>query len=117
LGLFWQVQEKLRVNAFSAVCFSYVPSQADAVVFDSMSGAPDSNLHHALRWYNHILSYGAEKSSFPGDKEGAKKHIGATPAKAESQKKDDDDDDDDDDDLFGSESVSDLNIFSYIIAQ
>merc|ERR1719228_1380699 len=47
---------------------------------------------HALRWYNHINSYGGEKSKFPA---GSGKAAAGSPAKMEV--------DDDDDDLFGSD--------------
>uniref|UniRef100_A0A8B9KDC6 Eukaryotic translation elongation factor 1 beta 2 n=1 Tax=Astyanax mexicanus TaxID=7994 RepID=A0A8B9KDC6_ASTMX len=40
----------------------YVPSQADVAVFDALSGAPPTDLCHALRWYNHIKSYQKEKA-------------------------------------------------------
>merc|ERR1719308_737025 len=49
---------------------------------------------HALRWYNHINSYGGEKSKFPA---GSGKATAGSPAKMEE------DDDDDDVDLFGSD--------------
>merc|ERR1711874_816180 len=49
---------------------------------------------HALRWYNHINSYGGEKSKFPA---GSGKASAGSPAKMEV------DDDDDDVDLFGSD--------------
>ncbi|KXJ14823.1 elongation factor 1-beta [Exaiptasia diaphana] len=84
----------------------YVPSQADTVVFESMSGCPDSSLPHALRWYNHISSYGSERTSFPGDQQKAKnQHLGNAVTNGNS-KPADDDDDDDDEDLFGSDSES-----------
>ncbi|KPP80335.1 elongation factor 1-beta-like [Scleropages formosus] len=78
----------------------YVPSQADVVVFDALSGAPPVDLCHALRWYNHIKSYQAEKSSLPG----VKKALGQYgPAGVEDTTSADSKDDDDDIDLFGSD--------------
>lgn len=80
---------------------SYTPTQADSVVFAALSGPPSEELFHALRWYNHILSFD-ERDKFPGQK----KDIGSygsepvTNGKAAA-----DDDDDDDMDLFGSDSV------------
>ncbi|KAK3753303.1 hypothetical protein QZH41_015246 [Actinostola sp. cb2023] len=79
----------------------YVPSQADTAVFESMNGSPEDVLPHALRWYSHIASYGAEKTSFPGDKDQARDHhVAAAITNGESKPADDDDDED----LFGSES-------------
>ncbi|KAG7232485.1 hypothetical protein INR49_008779 [Caranx melampygus] len=40
----------------------FVPSQADVAVFDAISSPPSANLCHALRWYNHIKSYQAQKN-------------------------------------------------------
>ena len=70
-----------------ALIFSYEPSQADVSCFESLGKAPSSSHPHALRWYNHIKSFGAKSSEFPGTKP-------AAPAAA---------DDDDDVDLFGSD--------------
>merc|ERR1712137_216340 len=63
----------------------YAPSQADVATLNALSKAPASSFPHALRWFNHIKSFGAESSSFPG-------------AKAPAA-----DDDDDDVDLFASD--------------
>ena len=46
----------------------FVPSQADTVVFEALSGAPSTFYSHVLRWYKHITSYGNEKDTFPGQK-------------------------------------------------
>ncbi|XP_011448419.2 elongation factor 1-beta [Magallana gigas] len=79
----------------------FQPSQADAVVFDALSGPPSADLENALRWYNHIKSYGAARSSFTGRKKDLSAYgpagSGAPAAGG------DDDDDDDDIDLFGSD--------------
>jgi len=76
----------------------YTPSKADKVVFEALNGAPGADYVNALRWYNHILSYGGERNSFPGQAKAVTAYGegGAAPA-------DDDDDDDDDVDLFGSD--------------
>merc|ERR1712055_618930 len=77
----------------------YQPSQADAVVYESLNKAPASTYFHALRWYNHIKSYGKSISSFPGAKKSLSSYgpdKPAAPVKEES-------DDDDDVDLFGSD--------------
>ena len=78
-------------------CCSYVPSQGDTVVFEALTGAPSANLPHALRWYNHILSFGAEKASFCGSKKDLQSY--GTGAVTNGTK-----DDDDNFDLFGSDS-------------
>lgn len=59
--------------------------------FQGLGKAPASNFPHALRWYNHIKSFGSETSKFPGAKA------------ASAASKPADDDDDDDVDLFGSD--------------
>merc|ERR1712158_73054 len=58
----------------------------NTAVFKALSGAPESETAHALRWYNHIKSFAAGMDQF---------------AKASK------DDDDDDVDLFGSDEESD----------
>ena len=80
---------------------SYTPSQADAVVFSAVSSPPPTELFHAFRWYNHILSFD-ERNTFPGQKKDISSY-GSTPVT--NGKAAADDDDDSDVDLFGSESV------------
>jgi len=41
------------------VC-SYEPSLADVSVFESLGSSPSAQFIHAVRWYNHISSYGAD---------------------------------------------------------
>lgn len=72
----------------------YTPSQADVETFKALGKAPSSNFPHALRWYNHIKSFGDDTKSFPGTKAAA-----AAPTKPAAPAKDDDDDLD----LFGSD--------------
>jgi elongation factor 1-beta len=68
-----------------------------------MSGSPDDSLSHALRWYNHIASYGSEKACFPGDsKTATEQHLASATTNSVAKK----DEDDEDVDLFGSSSVS-----------
>ncbi|KAK5847388.1 hypothetical protein PBY51_016520 [Eleginops maclovinus] len=87
----------------------YVPSQADVAVFDSLPGAPSADLVHALRWYNHILSY-SQRNSLPGVKKPLGQYgppgvadttSGPAPSAAKVE------DDDDDIDLFGSDEEED----------
>merc|ERR1712154_248565 len=73
----------------------FVPSQADTAVFEALGKAPGSP--HALRWYNHIKSFGEGMKQFAKASKAASEYVGgAAPAAAE--------DDDDDVDLFGSDS-------------
>lgn len=77
----------------------YVPSQADASVFDALKGkAPNKAQYpHAARWYAHIASFEASgRKQFPkSSKDPASYLSGAAPAAAAA--------DDDDVDLFGSD--------------
>jgi len=87
----------------------YVPSQADVAVFLAVGKTPPADLHHALRWYNHIASYESQKDSLPGVKQavdsyGPSRPATNAPASAPAPAAaNDDDDDDDDPDLFGSD--------------
>ncbi|EDO33954.1 predicted protein [Nematostella vectensis] len=80
----------------------YVPSQADAVVFEALKSAPPASLPHALRWYNHIVSYGEGKQNFPGEKKSVES-FGPAGAASEQKPAPADDNDDDEIDLFGSD--------------
>merc|ERR1712098_235966 len=73
-----------------------VPSQADTSVFEALSGAPGADAPHALRWYNHIKSFGAGIKQF-AKSERTDYASGAAAAA----------DDDDDVDLFGSDDEED----------
>merc|ERR1712142_1066785 len=78
----------------------YVPSQADTSVFEALSGAPSADAPHALRWYNHIKSFGAGIKQFAKSvKTDYASGAASAPAPAE--------DDDDDVDLFGSDDEED----------
>lgn len=85
---------------------SYVPTKADATVFDGFGGkTPAGNLPHLQRWFRHIASFDAnEKKDWqaavvPSFASGAAEKKGS-PAKAAA-------DDDDDVDLFGSDDEED----------
>ena len=41
-------------------CCSYEPSQADVSMFEALGAEPASQFVHAVRWYKHISSYGAD---------------------------------------------------------
>jgi len=86
----------------------FQPSQADSVVFTALSGAPKASFTNALRWYNHIKSYGNDTSSFPGVKKNIAEYgpagVAAAAASGDSKKTADADDDFD---LFGSDEEDD----------
>merc|ERR1711936_1054703 len=75
----------------------YVPSQADTAVYEALAGAPKADTPHALRWYNHIKSFGAGMKQFAKASKNAADYTTGAAAAAASN------DDDDDVDLFGSE--------------
>ena len=76
----------------------YVASQADVAIFEAVKKAPVAALAHALRWYNHIASYGADAKKLPGTKKAVSEYGPA--AKAAAKKAEEDEDDID---LFGSD--------------
>merc|ERR1739838_456252 len=79
----------------------FVPSQADTAVYEALAGAPKSDTAHALRWYNHIKSFGAGMKQFAkASKNAADYTTGGAVAPASN-------DDDDDVDLFGSDDEED----------
>jgi len=48
----------------------YRPTQGDLVVFEAVKKAPPTDLENALRWYNHVASYGdGEKQKFEGQRQ------------------------------------------------
>merc|ERR1712227_526469 len=73
----------------------FVPSQADTQVYEALGSAPKEA--HALRWYNHIKSFGAGMKQFAKASAGFSLGGGGGAAAAAA-------DDDDDVDLFGSDS-------------
>lgn len=85
---------QLRYFSFLSHIFRYEPSQADVTTFKALGKAPASSHPHALRWYNHINSFGSETSKFPSASSAAPV-ADSKPVPA--------DDDDDDVDLFGSD--------------
>merc|ERR1711874_730530 len=74
----------------------YVPSQADTAVYEALAGPPKADTPHALRWYNHIKSFGAGMKQFAKASKNAADYTTGAAAAASN-------DDDDDVDLFGSE--------------
>merc|ERR1712128_225065 len=74
----------------------FVPSQADTAVFEALAGAPKSDSPHALRWYNHVKSFGAGMKQFAKASKNAADYTTGVAASASN-------DDDDDVDLFGSD--------------
>ena len=94
---------KLSDLLLRLICFfyRYVPSQADTAVFEALKGAPGSDSPHALRWYNHIKSFGAGMKQFAKATKAAGDYTSGAAASAAA------DDDDDDVDLFGSDDEED----------
>merc|ERR1711887_412683 len=81
----------------------YVPSQADTAAYEALAGAPKADTPHALRWYNHIKSFGAGMKQFAkASKNAADYTTGAAAATASN-------DDDDDVDLFGRDDETDMD--------
>ncbi|KAF8788812.1 elongation factor 1-beta-like [Argiope bruennichi] len=83
----------------------FQPSQADTTVFQALKSPPNAEFPHALRWYNHIKSFGNGITSFPGVKKDISAFTdasSASPAKASKAGGDDDDLD-----LFGSDDEED----------
>lgn len=78
-----------------------MPTQADVETFNAISKAPTNNLHHALRWYNHIKSFSADERKKFGAGACPMKTGGTTTKPAAK------DDDDDDVDLFASDEEED----------
>jgi elongation factor 1-beta len=74
-----------------------VPSQADAAVFEALKGAPASEQAHALRWYNHIKSFGAGIKQFPKAAKNAGDYVSGAAAGGAAAKEEEEDVD-----LFGS---------------
>merc|ERR1712107_884041 len=79
----------------------YVPSQADTAVFEALKGAPGSDCPHALRWYNHIKSFGAGMKQFAKSAKATSEYTAGKAAPAAAA------DDGDDVDLFGSDEEED----------
>merc|ERR1712055_1000731 len=69
----------------------FVPSQADTAVYEALAGAPKSDTPHALRWYNHVKSFGAGMKQFAkAGKNAAEYTTGAAAAAAPASNDDDD---------------------------
>lgn len=80
----------------------YIPSQANAAVFEAVSGPPPASLCHDLWWYNHIKSYEKEKVSLPGVKKALGKY-GPAGVKDTTESGAPESKDSDDSDLFRSD--------------
>jgi len=79
----------------------YEPTKLDSETYDSIGKSPASTYPHALRWYNHIASYGSDKKSFPTAKGPLSVANSITNGNAKGDAKAAADDDDID--LFGSD--------------
>jgi len=74
----------------------YEASSADNTTFEAIKSPPSAGHPHALRWYNHIKSFGDLKKKFPAASGTGNGKVAAAAA-----------DDDDDVDLFGSDEEED----------
>ncbi|GFV97012.1 elongation factor 1-beta [Trichonephila clavipes] len=81
----------------------FQPSQADTTVFQALKSPPSAEFPHALRWYNHIKSFGNGITSFPGVKKDISAFTVASKSESAKPSKGAGGDDDDDLDLFGSD--------------
>ena len=83
---------------------SYVPSQADVVVFKAITAQPEATANpNVARWYKHIKSYTNEHDSLPGSSSAGEAFFGdSAPAPAPAAAGDDDEID-----LFGSDEEDD----------
>uniref|UniRef100_T1JM91 Elongation factor 1-beta n=1 Tax=Strigamia maritima TaxID=126957 RepID=T1JM91_STRMM len=79
----------------------FQPSQADTVIYEALADKPKPNFFHALRWYNHITSYGPNRKKFAGEKKAVESYGSCAVVSAANGKKVEDDDDVVD--LFGSD--------------
>merc|ERR1712064_202333 len=66
-------------------------SAADSVVYGAISSAPKAQFVHALRWYNHIKSYGKETAGFPGVPKALTEYGPVADAGGKAAKKDEED--------------------------
>ncbi|VDO04564.1 unnamed protein product [Rodentolepis nana] len=82
--------------------FRYQPSKADTSVFESISKVPDAKYVNALRWYNHIRSFGDQQVKLPGNPKGLNSMTTITVKKNEEEA--------DDFDLFGSEDEAEAEM-------
>lgn len=99
------VQIKIIYNV--RIYHRYVPTQVDVETFNAIAKTPGNNLHHALRWYNHIKSFSAdEKKKFVAGACPLKTGTTTTKPAAPPAAKDDDDDDVD---LFASDEEEDAD--------
>ena len=101
-----ELQEKIEAGvkalnahlAENSYIEGYVPSQADAAVFDALKGkSPDRAAYpHAERWFLHIKSFEATaRKQFAKSQKSADSYVGGAAADA--------DDEEEDVDLFGSD--------------
>jgi len=89
-----KLNEHLKTHSYVE---GYEPSQKDSSTFDAIKSAPTGSHPFALRWYNHIKSFGDSRKKFGAPTAAA---VGnSTPAAAPA--------DDDDVDLFGSDEEED----------
>lgn len=87
-----KLNEYLKNNSYVQ---GYEASAVDASTFEAIKSAPAASLPYALRWYNHIKSFGDLRKKFPAATGAGNGNAAAAAA------------DDDDVDLFGSDEEED----------
>ncbi|GFY78358.1 elongation factor 1-beta [Trichonephila inaurata madagascariensis] len=88
----------LQVSAFSGRHYSFSSPKIPSIT---------AEFPHALRWYNHIKSFGNGITSFPGVKKDISAFTVASKSESAKPSKGAGGDDDDDLDLFGSDDEGD----------
>ncbi|XP_057293622.1 elongation factor 1-beta-like [Hydractinia symbiolongicarpus] len=97
----------------------FTPSQADAVVFQALSSAPDSSHAHILRWYKHLQSYSTQdRDGFKGQKKaiteyGPRGNEQAGKADDDFDLFDDDDDDEEEEETEEQKKVKEERLAAY----
>jgi len=84
-----KLNEHLKTRSYVQ---GYEPSQVDSTTFEAIKSAPAASLPYALRWFNHLKSFGDLRKKFPAATADSANGKAAAAAA-----------DDDDVDLFGSD--------------
>lgn len=88
-------KEAIYLSLLFIYCYRYEPSQVDSSTFEAIKSAPAASLPYALRWFNHVKSFGDLRKKFPAAT------ADSANGKAAAA-------DDDDVDLFGSDDEEEV---------